>query len=73
MSRRDLRPLSKESAKKIEWIKARQEVKIQNAMLAWHADGSKSKDSPPMITREQQSHLQGLVIEMAVQLGETEG
>ena len=26
-----------------------------------------------MITREQQSHLQGLVIEMAVQLGETEG
>lgn len=73
MSRRDLRPLSKEAARRIEWVKAQHEIKIREAMLAWHTEGLNSNHAPPMLTSEQQAHLQNLLVEMSVQLGEREG
>ena len=71
--RRDLRPLPSDSAKRIEWVVARHEVKINNALLAWHGAASASNAGQRTLTAEQQSELQSLLIEMAIKVGEAEG
>lgn len=69
MNRRDLRPLPTAAVKRIEWVAARHEVKINDAILVWH--GAVERHRTP--TAEQVAELQTLLIEMAVQLVEAEG
>ena len=73
MNRRDLRPLSTVAAKRIDWLAARNEVKINDALLAWHSDAPSDNTGQRALTAERQSELQHLLVEMAVKLGEAEG
>jgi DNA-binding Xre family transcriptional regulator len=58
---------------RIEWVRARHEVKIRSAFLNWHADAEKARARPPTLTAQQQSELQALLVARSVELGETEG
>lgn len=73
MNRRDLSPLSKASANRVEWVKAHHEVKINEAILAWQTAARTSKDGQAEITPQQRSDLQNLLIDMSVQFAEAEG
>ncbi|MCC6366869.1 MAG: helix-turn-helix transcriptional regulator [Bryobacterales bacterium] len=73
MSRRDLHPLPTAAAKKIELATAHLEVEIHDAVLAWYGVARANVTGLRTLTAEQQSELQDLLIEMAVQLGEAEG
>ena len=73
MTRADLRPLSEKSETRIEWVRARHEVKIRSAFLNWHTEAEKASARPPTLTSQQQSELQALLVSRSVQLGEEEG
>jgi len=73
MTRSDLQPLPKESETRIEWVRARHEVKIRSTFLNWHTDAEKARARPPTLTARQQSELQALLVARSVELGETEG
>jgi DNA-binding XRE family transcriptional regulator len=73
MTRSDLQPLPKESETRIEWVRARHEVKIRSAFLNWHTDAEKARARPATLTAEQQSELQALLVARSVELGEVEG
>jgi DNA-binding Xre family transcriptional regulator len=73
MSRRDLRPLPEAAAKRVELATARHEIKINDAILAWHDAGPANIRRGRALSAEQQSQLQDLLVEMAVRLGGVEG
>jgi DNA-binding XRE family transcriptional regulator len=73
VTRSDLQPLPKESETRIEWVRARHEVKIRSAFLNWHTDAEKARARPPTLTAQQQSELQALLVARSVELGEAEG
>ncbi len=71
--RRDLRPLSSASAKEIELVAARHEVTINDVLLGWHGAASAGNTGQRTLTAEQQSELQNLLIERAIEVGKAEG
>ena len=71
--RRDLRPLSSASAKKIELVVARHEVTINDVLLGWHGAASAGNAGQRTLTGEQQSELQNLLIEMSIEVCKAEG
>ena len=73
MTRSDLRPLSKESVARIEWVRSRHEIKIRSAFLNWRTKAQKAGARPSTLTAQQQSELQALLVARSVQLGKTEG
>jgi hypothetical protein len=66
-----MQPLPKESEKRIKLVRARHEVKIRSEVLNWRSESTRSR--PPRLTTQQQSELQALLVNMSVELGETEG
>jgi len=73
MTRSEMQPLPKESETRIEWVRARHEVKIRSAFLSWQTDTHKPNIRPPTLSAQQQSELQALLVARSVQLGEAEG
>ena len=73
MNHRDLRPLSAAAARKVDWVAAHHEVRINDVVLAWHADATANNPVQQTLTYERQSELQNLLIEMAIHLCEAEG
>jgi hypothetical protein len=73
MTRSDLRPLSKESVARIEWVRAQHEVRIRRVLLDWHTQAERVTARPTTLTMQQQTELQALLVAMSVQLGKTEG
>ena len=73
MTRSEMQPLPKESETRIEWVRARHEVKIRSAFLSWQSDTHKPNARPPTLSAQQQAELQALLVARSVQLGEAEG
>jgi DNA-binding Xre family transcriptional regulator len=68
-----MQPLPKDSETRIEWVRARHEVKIRSAFLSWQDDTHMHNARPPTLSAQQQSELQTLLVARSVQLGEAEG
>jgi hypothetical protein len=73
MNCRDLRPLPKAAAKRVEWVKAHHEVKISEAILAWQTAARVPTEGPLEISQPQQSDLQNLLIDMSLEVANAEG
>ncbi|MGD0775069.1 MAG: hypothetical protein ABSC05_19815 [Candidatus Solibacter sp.] len=71
MTRANLSLLPKESETRIEWVRARHEVKIRSEFLNWRRE--KTGARPPSLTAQQQSELQALLVARSVELVVTEG
>ena len=73
MNCRDLRPLPKAAAKRVEWVKAHHEVKISEAIIAWQTAARVPTEGPLEISQRQQSDLQNLLIDMSLEVADAEG